>query len=109
MSLARKLNIEDHQKTDREKLNARLELLKSQGVADARIAHDPKVKQMKAKIRKGRLQLERLAALKKQNAENAEATAKRRAEAKAAVPAPKKEKSVQEPKKSKKEKKQVAE
>lgn len=83
MSLARELNVEDNQKTDKQKLKFRLELLKSQGWNDSRIARDPKVRQIKARIRKGRQQIERLAALKKQIAETAEATAIRRAEAKA--------------------------
>jgi hypothetical protein len=105
MSLARKLNIADHQKMDHATLQTRLELLKSKGFNDLQIGRDPKVREIKAKIRKARRQMARMEALKLMVAEHAEAKAKKLAAAKEAPAQVKKAQHSETPKKPRKERK----
>ena len=107
--LSRKPQVEAHKKSAEGKLAVRLELLKTKGMDAKQIEKDSIIKQLKAKIRKAKHQMDGIAAMETLTAEKADAKARKVAAAKAPQPAPKKAPKSAAPKKPKKEKKPAAE
>lgn len=106
--LNKKPHFENHKTLAVSKLAARLEFLKSRGIADLQIRKDPKVKHYRAAIRKAQYQLADIAKLESQIVLKAEIKAAKLAAPKTDHPKPKRSASDPEKKKAKREKKLAA-
>ena len=106
--LNKKPYIEDHKKTAEIRLSARVEVLKAKGMTPVEIQKDSKVKHFRAEIRKARYQLEGIATLESQIAQQAEIKAKKLAAPKIDHPNHKRSVPNPEKKRAKKERKLAA-
>ncbi len=106
--LKRKPYVEDHQAAAANQLAARVESLKSEGMTEAQIQRDARVRHFKGKLRQARNQLAGIAELEKLIARKAEIKAEKLAAPKTSPP---KKQVAPDPvkKKAKKEKKIAAE
>lgn len=100
--LKKKPDIERHKKDAEAQMAARVGLLQAEGMSDAQIQRDAKVRHFKGKIRQTRYQLTEIVKLEKMLAQRAEAKAEKRSERKPdqpkkkAKPDPAKKKAKQE-------------
>ena len=101
----KKPNIEVRKELAAKRLSARTESLKTKGMSAGQIDRDPKVKQLKADVRKANMQLTNIAKNEKQIARMAETKAEKLAAPKTDRPKQKKAGEAPAKKKSKKPKK----